>query len=73
MARLRNHNATDDGNVDFRLLKKFVFKAWKINIYRVSHKKGVDKKLLFEAAQSFALCFYTLFCVSKQLCISKIQ
>ena len=27
IARLRNHNATDDGNVDFRLLKKFCIQS----------------------------------------------
>ena len=26
-ARLRNHNATDDGNVDFRSLKKFYIQS----------------------------------------------
>ena len=33
LARLRNHNATDDGNVDFRSFKKnSTFKAVKIKI-----------------------------------------
>ena len=31
--RLRNHIATDDGNVDFRTLRRnFTFEAWKINV-----------------------------------------
>ena len=33
LARLRNHNATDDDNVDFRsYFKKSTFKAWKVNV-----------------------------------------
>ena len=30
-------------------------------MYRVSHKKGIDKKLLFGAAQGFNLQFLNLF------------
>ena len=31
--RLRNHNTTDDGNVEFRSFKQnSTFKAWKINV-----------------------------------------
>ena len=29
IARLRNHNATDDGNVDFRSFKKFYIQSCK--------------------------------------------
>ena len=33
LPRLRNHNATDDGNVDLRFFRKnFTFEAWKIHV-----------------------------------------
>ena len=52
-------NMTKVGPITFYFKKAFT--ASYMVSYRMSHKKGIDKKLLFGAAQGFNLQFLNLF------------
>ena len=50
-------------HMDFHLMIEFYLmrKPKNLNIFRVSHKKGIDRKLIFGAAQGFNSQFLILF------------